>query len=134
PAVTVAADHPPAAPATSTGGASTTFCAGGSILLTSSSNSGNQWYRNGTAIGGATSNTYSATASGSYTVKFTDGNGCTSADSAAVNVTVNQPPAAPAISTGGASTTFCAGGSILLTSSSNSCNRWYGNGTAIGGA
>src|SRR5205085_10362708 len=134
PAVTVAADHPPAAPATSTGGASTTFCAGGSILLTSSSNSGNQWYRNGTAIGGATSNTYTATASGSYTVKFTDGNGCTSVPSAAVTVTVNPHPPTPAITTGGPPTS-CNGGCVTLTTpSSYSHHRSHRHTTPTGGA
>jgi uncharacterized protein YjdB len=39
--------------------------------LTSSSPTGNQWYRNGTLISNATSNTFSPTAEGSYTVKVT---------------------------------------------------------------
>jgi hypothetical protein len=40
-----------------------------SPTLTSSSASGNQWYRNGTAIAGATATTFVATESGSYTVQ-----------------------------------------------------------------
>ena len=67
----------PAQP-TITPGGPTTFCAGGSVTLSSSSASGNQWYLNGNPIGGATSNTYNATAQGTYTVVVTD-NGCTSA-------------------------------------------------------
>ena len=122
----------PATP-TATPGGPTTFCAGGSVLLTSSSASGNQWFLNGNPIGGATNQTYSATASGSYTVKVTDGNGCTSAASAAVVVTVNPLPATPTITPGGP-TTFCAGGSVTLSSSAGSGNQWLLNGSPIGGA
>jgi hypothetical protein len=122
----------PATP-TSTPGGPTTFCAGGSVLLTSSSASGNQWYLNGNPIGGATNTTYAATASGSYTVKTTDGNNCTSAASAATVVTVNPIPATPTITPGGP-TSFCTGGSVTLTSSSASGNQWSVNGNPIGGA
>src|SRR5258707_6885125 len=74
-----------------------------------------------------------ATASGNYTVKTTDGNSCTSAASAATTVTVNPIPATPTITPGGP-TTFCAGGSVTLTSSSASGNQWYLNGNPIGSA
>ncbi|MGE5715357.1 MAG: hypothetical protein ACM369_01805, partial [Acidobacteriota bacterium] len=86
---------PPATP-TITPGGPTTFCAGGSVTLTSSSPTGNQWYVNGNAIGGATAQQYSATASGSYTVTVT-ASGCTSAPSAATAVTVNPIPSTPVI-------------------------------------
>src|SRR5213075_1657588 len=82
--------------------------------------------------GGATSNTYSATATGNYTVVVTT-SGCASAASAATSVTVNPIPATPTITPGGP-TTFCAGGSVLLTSSSASGNQWSLNGNPIGGA
>jgi hypothetical protein len=121
----------PATP-TITPGGPTTFCAGGSVTLTSSAASGNQWYLNGNPIGGATNTTYPATASGSYTVKTTDGNSCTSAASNAIAVTVNPTPATPTITPGGP-TTFCTGGSVVLTSSSASGNQWYANGNPIGG-
>jgi len=127
--VNVTVNQPPAPP-TITATGSTSFCAGGNVLLTSSAASGNQWYLNNTPITNATSSTYTASAAGSYTVKVTDANGCTSASSNAVNVTVNQPPAAPAITTTG-STTFCAGGNVLLTSSASSGNQWYLNNTPI---
>jgi hypothetical protein len=130
-ATTVTVNPIPSTP-TITPGGPTTFCAGGSVTLTSSSASGNQWLLNGNPIGGATGNTYSATASGNYTVKVTT-SGCTSAASAATIVTVNPIPATPTITPGGP-TTFCAGGSVTLTSSSASGNQWRLNGTPIGGA
>src|SRR5205807_9470953 len=104
----------------------TTFCPGGSVLLTSSSASGNQWFLNGNPIGGASGTTYSATASGNYTVVVTN-NGCSSAASAATSVTVNPNPSTPTISAGGP-TTFCDGRSVTLTSSSATGNQWFLNG------
>lgn len=47
------------------------------FVLNSSATSGNQWYLNGSAVPGATSNTYSISEDGSYQVLVTDGNGCT---------------------------------------------------------
>jgi hypothetical protein len=122
----------PATPAVTAGGP-TTFCVGGSVTLTSSNASGNQWFLNGNAIGGATNQVYSVTGSGSYTVKVTGANACTSAASSATAVTVSPIPATPAITPGGP-TTFCSGGSVNLTSSSASGNQWFVNGNAIGGA
>jgi hypothetical protein len=48
-------------------------------------------------------------------------------------VTVNATPATPTINAGGP-ITFCAGGSVTLTSSSATGNQWYLNGNPIGGA
>jgi hypothetical protein len=56
-------------------------------ILTSSAATGNQWYLNGTAIPGATGQSYTTTANGAYTVVTTDPNGCVSAISAALNIT-----------------------------------------------
>src|SRR5205807_6564180 len=94
----------PATP-TITPGGPTTFCTGDSVTLTSSSATGNLWYLNGNPIGGATSNTYIATASGDYTATVTAA-GCTSVASLATTVTVNPIPATPTITPGGP-TTFC---------------------------
>ncbi len=54
-------------------------------VLTSSSASGNQWFYNGTAIAGATDQTYVATQNGSYQVIVS--NGCSFASSDPVSVT-----------------------------------------------
>ncbi|OGS88256.1 MAG: hypothetical protein A3E30_16850, partial [Fluviicola sp. RIFCSPHIGHO2_12_FULL_43_24] len=105
----------PATPTISAGGP-LSFCAGGSVVLTSSSASGNLWST------GATTQSITVSTSGTYTVSVTSG-GCTSANSAGTTVTVTALPATPTISAGGP-TTFCAGGSVVLTSSSASGNLW----------
>ena len=56
------------------------------LVLTSSSATGNQWYLNGTLIVGATGQTYTVTANGTYTVVVTTG-GCSSSTSAPVVIT-----------------------------------------------
>ncbi|WP_330443465.1 gliding motility-associated C-terminal domain-containing protein [Flavobacterium sp. C4GT6] len=54
----------------------TTLCEGGTVLFTSSISSAGytyQWYRNGTAIPGATASTYTADAEGGYYLRVTGG-------------------------------------------------------------
>jgi YVTN family beta-propeller protein len=112
----------PTTPAITAGGV-TTFCDGGSVTLTSSAATGNQWYKDGASITGATGATYSATTSGNYTVISTQ-SGCPSLESAATVVTVNAAPAVPVITATG----------NILSSSATSGNQWFLNGTAITGA
>jgi hypothetical protein len=76
----------PAIPVITAGGP-TTFCQGGSVQLNSSQPSGNNWST------GATTASITVSASGSYTVTYTDGNGCEST-SAPTSVTVNPLPTA----------------------------------------
>ena len=121
----------PPTPTISAGGP-TTFCTGSSVVLTSSAASNNQWKLNGTNIPGATSSTYTATASGNYTV-IVSSNGCASNTSAITIITVNPVPATPTITAGGA-VTFCNGGSVTFTSNSATGNQWYNGTTAITGA
>jgi large repetitive protein len=111
----------PAAP-TITAGGLTTFCAGGSVTLTSSSGSSYLWSN------GATTPGINVTSSGSYTVMVTNANGCQSAASAAKVVTVNALPATPVITASGP-TTFCAGGSVTLTSSAGTSYLWSNGAT-----
>ena len=112
-------------------GGPTTFCAGGSVALISSQSTGNQWKLNGAPIAGATGQNFVASFSGSYTVVYTDGNGCSS-ESAPMSVTAAAPPATPTVSASGP-TSFCAGGSVTLTSSSATGNQWKLNGALLGG-
>ncbi|HSY49453.1 MAG TPA: hypothetical protein VLC46_11620 [Thermoanaerobaculia bacterium] len=101
---------------TITAGGSTTFCAGGSVTLTATSGASYLWST------GATTQSIAASASGNYTVNVTNANGC-SATSSPTTVTVNANPATPTITAGGP-TTFCAGGSVTLTSSPAASYRW----------
>ncbi len=115
-AITVTVNPLPSTP-TITPSGPTTFCTGGSVNLTSTAANSYLW-----SPGGATTQTLSATTSGSYTVQITDANGCT-ATSAPTVVTVNPLPATPTITAAGP-TTFCAGGSVTLNSSSPINNVW----------
>lgn len=87
---------------TASAGGSTAICTGNSVALTSSSATGNQWYKDGTIISGATGQTYSANTVGTYTVVVTS-NGCPSSPSSGIVVTVNPVPAVPTVNTTAAS-------------------------------
>jgi len=73
--LSVPIDSNPTPTITPSGSAS--LCSGS--LLTSSAASGNQWYLNGSPIGGATNQTLAVTSSGNYTVQVVDTAGCVSA-------------------------------------------------------
>jgi subtilisin family serine protease len=97
----------------------TTFCAGGSVNLSASEGSSYVWSN------GATTQSISVNASGSYSVTVTDANGCSA--NASQDVTVNELPTV-SISADGA-TTFCAGGSVNLTASEGSSYAWSNGAT-----
>ncbi len=90
----------------------TTFCQGGSVTLSSSVANAYLW---STA---ATTQSILVSASGNYAVTVSTGVGCITS-SVPTTVTVNPLPAASVISAGG-STTFCSGGSVLLSGNSTS--------------
>jgi hypothetical protein len=121
--ITVTATPGPATP-TVTAGGSTTFCSGGSVVLTSSQATGNQWYKNGILITGAVNQNYTATTPGVYTVTYTTG-GCTSDESSGITVTASETP----VITADGPTTFCTGGSVVLTSSVTSNLLWSNGAT-----
>jgi len=94
---------------------STNFCSGESVMLSVATAGLNYQWRNGvTSISGATNQSLSVTTSGSYICEVS--NACGTATSNSTIVTVNNGPSAAqaAISAGGA-TTFCKGGSVVLT-------------------
>ena len=119
-ATTVTVNPPPATPAVTASGA-TTFCEGGSVTLTAPSGYSYAWSN------GATTQSITVTASGSYSVTVTNASGC-SATSAATTVTVNPLPAAPAVTSSGA-TTFCEGGSVTLTAPEGYSYAWSNGAT-----
>ena len=64
------------------------FCEGDSVELTSTFVNGNQWYKDGTALNGATQQTYYAKQNGYYHLRVTQQNGGPDlySDSTMVNV------------------------------------------------
>jgi hypothetical protein len=65
-----------------------------------------------------------------FTLTVTNNGSATATDTLSVNVTASPTPTI----TPGGPTTFCASGSVTLTSSNASGNQWYLNGNPIGGA
>ncbi len=117
-AITVTVNAAPAVP-TITANGPTTFCTGGNVILTSSATTGNVWSTT------ATTSAITVTASGSYTVTFTDANGC-SASSTATTVNVSNAPV-PTINA--SATSGCSGDTIVLTASASDSYTWSNNAT-----
>ncbi len=74
-------------------GASSNTCPATTVVLTTESGmSSYQWYTGGSPISGANSNTYVVTATGNYTVSYTNGAGCNGTSTAkAVTISVCAP-------------------------------------------
>ncbi|MBJ6116940.1 T9SS type A sorting domain-containing protein [Pontibacter sp. BT310] len=122
PSAPVTVTENPLPVATITPSGPTTFCQGGSVTLKASA--GDSWLWSN----GATTQSITVSAGGSFTVIVTDANGCTSAASAPVNVVVNPLPVATI--TAGGPTTFCQGGSVTLTASAGSSWLWSNGATS----
>lgn len=131
---TVSASCASAVTATATAATATTFCTGGSVVLNANTGSGftYQWAKDGSNISGATAASYTATATGSYTVIVINSGGCT-ATSSALSVTVNTVPTA---SVTASATSFCTSSSALLTATSGTgvTYQWLKDGINISGA
>ena len=113
----------PSVPTISAGGP-TTFCSGGNVTLTSSSATGNQWLLNGSPIGSAVNQSLLTNLAGDYSVRVTNGSGC-SATSNEITVVVND---APALANTGSSS-ICIGETSVLTPSEG--GTWTSNNTSI---
>ncbi len=111
--------------ATITPASATTFCQGGSVALNANTGAGltYQWKKDGSNLSGATTSSYSANTSGSYTVVVTNASSC-SATSGAIIVTVNTLPSAP---TSPLPNSRCGAGTVSLsaTAPSGSTIDWY---------
>ena len=110
-----------------------TFCQGGNVLLTATySGATVQWKKNGTNIPGATSPTYLVNSKGTYTCETTSP--CDTELSTGIFVNVQKNP--PASITAGGATTFCAGGSVVLTANAGGglSYQWYKGESLIAGA
>ena len=98
----------------------TSFCPGGSVTLTSSSTTGNTWST------GATTQSITVNTAGTYSVALSNGTCVT--NSTPISVTLLTAPSIPTINSNGP-TTFCSGGSVVLTSSISSGNIWSNGAT-----
>ncbi|MCC6251582.1 MAG: gliding motility-associated C-terminal domain-containing protein [Bacteroidia bacterium] len=114
--VSMVPTSPPAPVITASG--SLNICPGSSVTLTSSYASGNIWSPNN-----ETTQSITVSQAGTYTVTFTDANGC-NAVSQPVVVTELPLPTAPVITANGA-VTFCQGDSVELFISSTSVMDFY---------
>ncbi len=91
-----------------------------------------QWYRNGVAISGATSNSYTAPNCGDYAVRLYGDQGCYKE----LTHTIAGQPAVPTITVVGGNAYFCTGGSVTLRSSAAPTGysyQWSRNNTDING-
>lgn len=104
-----------------TAGSSTTFCQGGSVTLTATAGTSYLWSN------GATTQSITVSAAGSYSVTVNQGNACINTSAATV-VTVNALPVATI--TAGGSTSFCEGGSVTLTASAGTSYAWSNGATS----
>lgn len=115
-----------------TAGSATSFCLGESVTLTSSSAVAYQWYKDGVLLIGANDQSFTTAVSGTFHVEVTNQYGCTSTGSS-TTVTVYPVPATPVLAASGA-TSFCLGGSVVLTSTAASAYQWYKDNTLISAA
>ena len=123
---------------TVTAGQTATF----SVTATGTAPLSYQWQKNGTAISGATSSSYTtpATTSSDNGALFTVvvSNSAGSVTSSAATLTVNPAPVAPSITTQPASQTVTAGQtatfSVTATGTAPLSYQWQKNGAAISGA
>jgi hypothetical protein len=93
----------------------TAICQGDFVILTSSPAASYFWSNS------ATTQSILISSSGNYSVTVTDANGC-SATSSVIPVTVDLVPTATISASG--PTTFCQGGSVILTSSPGNTYLW----------
>ena len=103
-----------------TASGSTTFCFGGNVTLTAINGVSYSWSN------GATTQDITTGSPGNYTVSVIGNSGCT-LNSSPVTAIVNPLPTATISASG--STTFCTGGSVTLTASSNTNYLWSNGAT-----
>jgi hypothetical protein len=105
------------------------FCTGDSTLLTGTSGGTSQWYMNGVAINGATSNTYYAAQAGLYNMTKTNLNGCSDSSAVGITVTVNPLPTVTYVES---QTMACVNWPAITLTAGSPANGTY-SGTAVTG-
>ena len=148
PAVTMTV-NPIVTPSVAAGSSTTIICSGASVSFTAAASNGGpgplyQWLKNGTAVSGATSLSYTTTAivnGDQFSVSMTSNASCISKTTDTSNViiiTVN-PTLIPAVTVTASATTVCPGTSIIFTPTptnggTSPSYQWQKNGTNIAGA
>ncbi len=110
------------------------LCTGGSVTFTTNTGPYSyQWYKNGIAIAGAGTSSYTASTTGSYFVMLTDAAGC-AVFSQTKAVTINGTPLVNLSPAG--SVSFCQGSTQVLTADSLAgyTFQWKKNNVNIAGA
>jgi gliding motility-associated-like protein len=110
--------------------AAVSLCSGGAVTVTATGGTSYQWYKDGVAITGATQNTYSITAAGTYTADIINGE-CKGKASNSVVATISNSPSGTIFP---ASVSICSGGNATLTVTGGSSYQWYKDGVLINGA
>jgi Subtilase family/PKD-like domain/Ig-like domain CHU_C associated len=117
-AVTLTITQMPASTVTANG--PTTFCQGGSVMLTANPGTSYLWSN------GATTQSITVSASGSFSVTVNHPNGCSNT-SPATSVTVNSIPSTTITASG--PTTFCVGDNVVLTATAGNAYIWSNGAT-----
>jgi len=112
-------NQPPVANVALNGPAS--FCQGGSVVLTASGGTSYNWSN---SVSGATN---TITTSGTYTATVTNAAGCSTVSAP---VTVDVLPAPAASITANGPTSFCDGGSVILSANGSGAYTWSNGSTA----
>lgn len=115
---TISCPNQPLANITASG--PTNLCSGGTVTLTAAPNTTYSWNT------GATTQSIVVNTNGSYWVTVVNATGCT-ATSSIVVVSVSGPPT-PTVTAGGP-TTFCQGGSVVLSTTSGGTLSWSNSAT-----
>lgn len=110
----------------------TNFCQSGSVRLTASAGAATyQWYVNGNLISGASYDTITVSAAGTYYCAMTNTLGC-AMNSGNTTINIGTPPSASLSAT---SNSICQGDSVMLTATAGSGYKYkfYQNNNAISG-
>lgn len=120
----------PAVPVITVNG-NTSFCPGDSAVLSTTTAQSYQWQKNGTAVTGATTASFTAGSAGAYTVAVTNAAGCT-ATSVATQVTLLDTPQVNVTADGPLN--LCEGKMLILASAATTGNQWLKDNVVIPGA
>lgn len=111
------------------------FCLGNKLVLSANTGAGLTylWYKNNLLLNGRTSDTLEAVESGTYSVKVTNGAGCSTTSAGFIVTGLIKPPAHIAAI---GNTAICIGQNVVLSANNSPgvSYQWFRNDTLISGA